>query len=87
MDNFQGTWSETFGSSHVGKSASLCVCAVLFAHDYPLLSGLSWSHMTRVHFPMGADQVIPLLQPLCLSVNELFLTYLISSKQNVISFP
>lgn len=91
-----GRWQKwiTFGAHGLssweapisGNSPPLCVCAVLFAHD-PLLSGTSWSDVTLVHFPMGAEQVTLLLQPLSIFLNELLLVYLISSKQNVITFP
>lgn len=41
-----------------GNSPSLCVCAVLSADDYPLLSGPSWSDMVRRYIPSwGEDQV------------------------------
>lgn len=69
-----------------GNSPSLRVCAVLFAHD-PLLSGTSWSDMTLVHFPMGAEQVIFLLQPLSLSLNELFFSLFYFIKAECYSIP
>lgn len=66
---------------------TLLLWAIFFDCDYLLLSGPSWSSVTQVHSPLRADQVTPLLQPLCLSLNELSLIYLIASEQNVVPFP
>lgn len=74
-----------------GKRQALAVLspacrAGLSASDLPL-SLASRSGGTLVHSFLEEDQVTPLIQPLSLSLNELLLIYLISSKQNVVLFP